>query len=224
MKSYSFSIKSVINYFLELIFPSWCLGCHLKGQILCDNCINKLEPAERPTEESIIAVYDYRDPLVKKIIWELKYYNKRYLGEKLGELLYNSMIDEVSSIKAFSNGSPICVIPVPISSNRKKHRGYNQSELIARNFCFNAPLGTFEIKNNIIYKKVDKIPQAKITNRNERLKNVKGVFGIKNNELIKNKVVIIIDDVTTTGGTILEIMKLLKQSGVRKVLGFTIAH
>ncbi|MEK7106073.1 MAG: phosphoribosyltransferase family protein, partial [Patescibacteria group bacterium] len=64
----------------------------------------------------------------------------------------------------------------------------------------------------------------RITNRNERLKNVKGVFEIKNPEVVKGRTIIIIDDVTTTGGTIKEILKLLKNSGAKKAVGFTVAH
>ena len=82
----------------------------------------------------------------------------------------------------------------------------------------------FELKNHIVFKKIDTLPQAKITNRKRRLENVRGVFDIKNPENIKGKTIIIIDDVTTTGGTILEIMKILKKSGAKKVIGFAVAH
>jgi len=209
---------------MEILFPSRCLGCNVSGKILCLNCINRIQPAERPTEENIMAVYDYRDPIIKRAIWKLKYYNSKYLGEKLGELLFLSFMEEIAEIKMFNEGSTIYVIPVPISKDRKMKRGYNQSEIIAKNFCLFADENIFQIKNNIIFKKENTIPQAKIKNRNDRLQNIKGSFGIKNIESVNGKTFIIIDDVTTTGGTMIEIIKLLKKSGAKKVLGFALAH
>lgn len=224
MEKTTLHIKSWTNTILEMLFPSKCIGCKTKAQILCEECVNKLQIAERPTEENILAVYDYRDPIIKNAIWKLKYHKIPYLGERLGQLLYESLIEEIDQIKMFSLGSPIYVIPVPISKDRKKNRGYNQSEIIARNFCKIAEKNIFQFKNKIVFKKLNTLPQAKLTNRNKRLQNIKGAFEINNKELVKGKTIIIIDDVTTTGGTILEIMKILKKAGAKKVLGFAVAH
>jgi competence protein ComFC len=218
------TIRRGINFFLELLFPSKCIGCHKYGSMLCSLCINKLHQAERETENGILASYDYRDPLIKDAIWKLKYHHSPHLGRRLGELLYDSFLEEIEEIKMFSSGSPIYVVPVPISKNRKDNRGYNQSEIIAKSFCNSAPLNIFQLKNKFIFKKTNTIPQAKLTNRSRRLQNIKGAFEIKNSEEVRGKTIIIIDDVTTTGGTILEIMKLLKKSGAKKVLGLAVAH
>lgn len=217
-------LKNVINLFLEILFPSKCIGCKVSGEILCDSCIDKVPLTDRETEDSIIAVYDYRDPVIKDAIWKLKYHKTPYLGQRLGELLYVELIEEINLLKILCLGSPIYVIPVPISHYKKKGRGYNQSEIIAQNFCNKADKKIFQLKNNIIYKKMDTIPQARLTNRSKRLQNVKNAFGIKNALQIKGKTIIIIDDVTTTGGTILEIMKVLKKFGAKKVVGFAVAH
>lgn len=219
-----FIIKKWIDFILEILFPSSCIGCHKKGVILCENCVNSLEIAKRPTEEKIMALYDYRDPIVKKAIWKLKYYHSPYLGQKLGELLYQSFLEEIYLLQMFCQGSSIYVIPVPISSDKKKIRGYNQSEIIARNFCKSTTSDMLELKTNIIYKKPNTIPQARIENRARRLKNVKDTFYIKNEKQIRGKTIIVIDDVTTTGGTLIEIFKILKKSGAKKVVAFTIAH
>lgn len=224
MEKTNISINSFINFFLEILFPSRCIGCNTKNQELCQNCINKLQTTSGQTENNITALYDYKDPLVKKIIWELKYHNSPRLGKKLGQILYRELLEEISLLQILSSGSPIYIIPVPISKNRKQTRGYNQSEIIARSFCKENNFGDFEIKNNIVFKKINTIPQAKLTNKNKRLKNIKGVFDIKNTEQIKGKTIIIIDDVTTTGGTIMEIIKVLKKNGAKKVVGFAFAH
>lgn len=217
-------MRKIFNLFLEILFPSKCLGCRLRNEILCDSCVDKFLLVERETENNILAVYDYRDDIVKKAIWKLKYYHSPYLGQRLGQLLYKALIEEIIEIQMFSLGLPILVIPVPISHDRKKGRGYNQSEIIAKSFCEASPKNIFELRTNIIFKKTETLPQAKLTNRNKRLKNIKGAFDIKNKEYVVGRTVIIIDDVTTTGGTMLEIMKVLKKHGAKKVVGFAVAH
>lgn len=218
------TIKNVIHEFLEILFPSRCIDCNKSGYILCDNCEYKFKLAERETESNIIALYDYRDEIVKKAIWQLKYHHTPYLGKRLGEFLYRELIEEIESLYNFSLGSPLLVIPVPITHNKKNFRGYNQSEIIAKSFCNKSDKNIFKFSNKIIFKKSNTIPQARLTNRKKRLENIKGSFEIKNQEEVKGKTIIIIDDVTTTGGTILEIMKVLKKSGAKKVVGFAVAH
>lgn len=218
------TFKTIIDFFLETIFPSKCIGCGIYGQDLCIECINKLEENEKQTEANIFALYNYQDSVVKDIIWKLKYHHTKRLGKKMGELLYEGLLEEIELIKAFSLGSPIYLIPVPISKDRKNLRGYNQSEIIAKSFCNKSPKNTFEVKNNIIFKKINTIPQAKLTNRSKRLKNIKGAFEIKNSQLVKGKTIIVIDDVTTTGGTLMEVMGVLRKNGAKKVIGFAVAH
>ena len=191
---------------------------------MCQNCVIKIPKAERETERGIMACFDYRDPLIKKAIWNLKYYHRSHLGQTLGKLLYESFVEDISDMRIYASGQAILVIPVPLSPMRKKTRGYNQAERIARGFCDCGGREVLELKNNIIIKKIDTLPQAKITNRARRLKNIKGVFEIKNKESVKGRTIIVIDDVTTTGGTITEIMNMLKKSGAKKVVGFAVAH
>jgi competence protein ComFC len=223
MKFYLY-IRQIKNSFLDILFPIYCSGCGIKNEILCNNCITKIHIAERETDQNILAMFDYRDPLIKKVIWELKYHHKRYLGEKLGQLLYEFLIEDISEVKIDVPGRSIIVIPVPISNKKTKKRGYNQALAIAKGFCHQAPVGIFELKNKIIIKKIETTPQAQITNRRKRLENVRGIFEIKNKEIIKGRTIIIIDDVTTTGGTIRELIKILKKTGAKRVIGFAVAH
>ena len=223
MKDYYY-IDKIKNFLLSILFPVKCIGCKKKNEILCDFCISKIQKNEKILEKNVTALFNYKDPLIKKIIWELKYHHKRYLGEKLGQLLYEFLIEDIADIKAYTPGRSIFVIPVPISNKKNRIRGYNQSCAIAKGFCNRAGIGIFELKDKIIFKNKETIPQAKITNRKKRLENIRGVFEIKNSEIIKGRTIIVIDDVTTTGGTINEIMKIIKENGAKRVLGFTIAH
>jgi ComF family protein len=217
-------VNKTKNFLLDILFPTKCIGCEIKDEILCNSCVAKIRLAERETDKNIVAMFDYRDPVVKKIIWELKYHHKRYLGEKLGQLLYEFLMEDISDMKVEVSGRSIFVIPVPISNNKTRVRGYNQANTIAKGFCNQAGAGVFELKDNIIFKKVDTLPQARITNRRRRLENVRGVFDIKNSETLKGRTIIVIDDVTTTGGTINEVMKILKKAGAKNIIGFAVAH
>ena len=212
------------NALLDLLFPQSCLGCSVHGHILCDECISSIRQVERETGEEIMALYDYRDNVIRRSIWNLKYYRKRCLGKILGKLLYGSFLEEIADIAVFSGSSPIIVMPVPMSKNRKRNRGYNQAEIIARHFCTASPDEIFKFERKIIYKNKDTARQATITNRSERLKNIKDAFGIKNKDRIKGRTIIVIDDVTTTGATLNEIIKLLKKSGAKRVVGIALAH
>jgi ComF family protein len=218
------TFKSTINLFLEVLFPSKCLGCQIKGEILCSKCLSKIPPAEREIDSQIFAIFDYRDPLIKKVIWSLKYYHYQQLGFKLGKVLYENLLEDVSDIREFSKGQKIIVIPVPVSRKKFRIRGYNQALAIASGFCQSGGKEIFDLKKNIIIKKIETLPQARIKNRNERLKNIRGVFCLKNENKIKNRIIFIIDDVTTTGGTINEIIRIVKKAEAKKVIGLAVAH
>lgn len=217
-------INSIKKIILNLLFPIKCIGCKKDGEILCDMCLTQIQNAGRETEREILAVFDYRNDLIKKAIWELKYHHKKYIGERLGEILYESLIEEISSLRNFSLGEKIIIIPVPVSNKKQQTRGYNQSFSIALGFLKRDNYKNFQIENNLVSRIKDNIPQARLSNRKDRLQNIKGAFEIKDKNTIKNRIVVIIDDVTTTGGTINEIIKLSKEKGAKKVIGFTIAH
>ena len=215
--------KIVGNFILEIFFPINCPGCHKEHVVLCENCLQNVKFTHRQTEENIIAIFDYRDDLIKKIIWHLKYHNQKYLGQKLGQIIYEYTKDEIADLKILSQGKPILVIPVPVSKKRLQERGYNHSELLALGFS-KENSENLEFNKNIVIKNQETEHQAKITNKKIRLKNVRNSFVVNPIANIKGRTVIIIDDVTTTGGTFLEIFRVLKKAGAKKVMGFALAH
>lgn len=212
------------NSIFDIILPIKCFNCGIKNEIFCKNCVEMIKTTEETISENMLAVFDYKDPVIKKAIWLLKYHHKLYLGRKLGQMLYQFLIEDISEIRTMSPGPNIFVIPVPISKKRFSSRGYNQSEIIAKGLCLSCSENILELRNDIIYKNIETIPQAKILNRKMRLKNIKDVFKIKKPEIIKNRTILIIDDVITTGATINEIIRILKKAGAKKVIGIALAH
>lgn len=218
MKILNFSIKTI----LDILFPIKCFRCGNTGSAICNKCLSYIKPAERETEENIIACFDYREKIIKDIIWSMKYNKYSALGFCMGEILYNEMQEHIEELISYNGGSKIYIIPIPSSKNRKKYRGYNQTEYIAKGFVKNN--NNFVIDTNIVIKTKDTIPQARIKNRKKRLDNIKNSFSVLNKDLVKDKIFIIIDDVTTTGATMIEVIKILNKAGAKKVIGFAVAH
>lgn len=111
------------------------------------------------------------------------------------------------------------IISVPVSRKRKKERGYNQSELIAKEISKKLNM---EYAKDVLYKTKNTIAQSKL-NKEEREENAKGVYEIKNLNKITGKKILLIDDIYTTGSTVNECSKILKQANPKKIGIFTIA-
>ena len=116
-------------------------------------------------------------------------------------------------------GSYDIIGAVPIHKKREKDRGYNQSELIAKEIAKNTP--NIEYKN--ILKKLKNNHRQSELKMEERLKNVKNVYDVQNKEIIQNKRIILFDDVYTTGSTVNECSKVLKENGAKEILVLTLA-
>ena len=221
-------MRNVLENILEICFPDHCVGCRTKGTLLCELCIQKTRHPERDLPRNIKAACDYRDPQIKRALHFLKYYKKKRLGTILGAIVYERLLEDIADIRMYTLGSPILLIPVPLSKQRKRVRGYNQALEIARGIDRYATEHTqeslFEINTIAVEKIKDTKQQAKIKNRKERLQNLKNCFHVKNPTQIHNRTIIVIDDITTTGSTLKELITVLTNAGAKKVVGFAVAH
>ncbi len=223
-------LHTISNTILNTLFPIHCLACGKSGTDLCVDCLSDSPYAERETLKWIFSIYDYRHPPLKKALWLLKYKGKKRLAKIFAEILYGKIMEELSDLVVMENFINIILIPVPLSKKRYRERGYNQAELICRELIKINLLrkGTeIQLENNVLIKTKETKHQARIENRTERLKNIIDSFGIKSETqktLIKHKNIILIDDITTTGATLNEARKILKNAGAKKVIAFTIAH
>lgn len=227
-----------LNTILDIIFPTKCASCGEIGSDLCLRCLRDAPGAERESAKWIFPLYDYRHPAIKKSLWLLKYKGKRRLANVFAEIIYEKILEELSDLSVMENFIEPILIPVPLSLKRYRERGFNQAQLICEEIIkIDSALyirhgvymqNKLSLEKNILIKPKDTEHQARIKDRRERLKNIIGSFAIKNPEenlsLIKNRNVILIDDILTTGATLGEARKVLKQAGVRKVIAFTVAH
>jgi len=214
----------ILKTILDIVFPNYCSNCKKRGFDICESCLNQAQISEKEVEQYTYPLYDYRDIIIKKSIWNLKYKNKKNLAKIFAQILYPKILEELADLKAFENFKNPIIIPIPLSKKRLKERGYNQSLLIAQEIQKIDRNKSFILLKNVLLKKKETIHQAHIKNKKERLANLIGTFFVENQELIKNRNIILIDDVVTTGATIKEAKKELKKNGARKVIAFTVAH
>lgn len=223
-------LKYITKIFDTVFLNERCFICKKTGISLCKDCIIDIPKPEHDLPEYIVALYEYRYPIIKKILTDAKYRKNFGALKVFGPYLASVLLDIVVEYTQLTHYTNIFIIPVPISKKRLKKRGFNQAEIIAESIMKNYPNNTlnFKLVNNIIEKIKDRTPQASIHNRHDRLNSPKGTFQIKdlakNSEILRGSLCIVIDDITTTGGTILEIRKTLLLAHAQTVIGLTIAH
>ena len=233
MSAYA-SIVSYMRFFntiLDIVFPPKCISCGNTGHDLCIKCLSESPEAERETAKWIFPLYDYRHPPIKKALWFFKYEGKKRLASIFAEIIYGKILEELSDLSAMENFNNAILIPIPLSPKRYRERGYNQAELICRELIKINDLRhgvNVKLENNVLIKPKETEHQARIENRTERLKNIRGSFAVKNakenRSKIKGRNIILIDDITTTGATLNEARKILKRASARKIIAFTVAH
>ncbi len=220
---------------LSSLFPDRCVGCSSRGGLLCDACRRKLPAAFSHKETFITSAYSYADPRVRRLVKLLKYKNTRHAAEVFGLPLAQLLMEFLGEDALFIGGQKILLVPVPLAKGRRTKRGYNQAELLARAML--KKLAEFDrngrgdgmgerisIDTALLEKIVDTKPQAEISHRIERLKNLGDCFRVAPGREPKGELVILIDDVTTTGATLLAVRQALLRVGFRDVHALTVAH
>jgi len=229
-----------LNTILNIIFPIRCVSCGKEGFDLCIKCLSGSPSVLRENTDWIFSLFDYHHSPIKKSIWLLKYKGKKELANTFAEIMYGRIIEELSELRILKNFCEPILIPIPLSKKRYRERGYNQAELICKklieidnkNILNNSICNTnisainrnFKLEKDVLIKIKETEHQARIKDRKKRLNNLVNSFSIKNQELIKGKNIILIDDITTTGATLNEAKKTLKYFGGKKIIAFTIAH
>lgn len=144
--------------------------------------------------------------MIRTQLLDLKFREKPYVYKTIGKFLEN-MQKSFEILKKYD-----IIIIVPTSNQRKKERGYNQSELIAKEI---SRITGIPIVRNILIKIKDTLPQSSL-NKKQREENAKNVYKIINTKKLHNKKMLVIDDIYTTGSTVNECSKLLIQKGIQK--------
>lgn len=185
---------------------------------ICDCCYELLVPKK----EGVVHNFKYLDrayscfyysPLVQDILGSYKYGNQRYFAHLFAELL----MEKILELKLYQEID--LIIPVPIHKETRIKRGFNQTELLTE--IIGESLNKNTLTDILIKSKYTR-EQASLDSA-DRMENLKDAFNVQNPNKIKDKSILLIDDVITTGSTVEECGKTLKISGCKRVIALSIA-
>ncbi|MCK4386975.1 MAG: ComF family protein [Candidatus Pacebacteria bacterium] len=224
---FSKSARKIWKTFFDLILPADYNRRVLDG-LSAEKFLALAEPARWQSagqeQANTLAIVNYKNRLVKQAVWSLKFKNNRALAELFAAVIYDELKEELADLRLIANFSEPLLTPVPLARRRLNKRGYNQAELIARHLAKLDQNNFFEYRKHILKKIKDTLPQSQIKNKAQRLKNLKGCFTAVAPALIKNRNIILLDDVTTTGATLNEASRALRRAGARQIFCVTLAH
>lgn len=238
-------IKKYIYHLLDMVYPPFCLGCQkrlcsLHKIPVCENCRQNISVINSPLchkcgaplktsnlqkegchfclgkifyFDRALSVCAY-EGIIKTCIHLFKYQNRQKFALFFVQLMQEFIFSH-SNIEEFD-----LIVAVPLHRHKLLERGFNQSEVLAKYLAKN--LGLKLSVNNLRRIKMTK-SQVELS-KEERIKNVAGVFAVKNPLEFKRKAILLIDDIYTTGATLNECARVLKQSGATKVITFTLAR
>lgn len=227
-------------HLLDLLYPKKCVSCKAFGSFICSNCFASISfdveticvvcnkaavdgithpnCQKRYTLNGVLSSVRY-NKVMKKALYAYKYapYVKQ-IEDALIELFYEGMIQK-ELFHDLSQKNTI-LVPIPLHPEKLKSRGYNQAEILAKGL---AQKCAFPVMN-MLYRQKKTQSQFKLS-REERQKNIEDAFGIKTDVVLTpDMTILLVDDIVTTGSTLSEAAKILKQNGVKEVWGVTLAH
>ena len=223
---------------LDFLFPKYCVNCKKIGSYICDNCFSYISFNEnsiclvcnrasfdgkthppcrsRVTIDGAFSALEYKG-IVKKIIYQFKY--KPYLLDLknvLVDFMYESLIQNEFFTKIPKEYAVLT--PIPLHASKLRERGYNHAEILGQ-----------ELGKKLRLPVINPLKRTKKTKsqfglkRDERKENLKSAFAVYLQK-IEHPTVFLVDDILTTGSTLLEAAKALKKAGVKQVWGITLAR
>lgn len=214
-------MKSLGGWFKDLLFPKFCVSCNHEDVWLCDRCAKvTLEKEKLPQEkmslttpnaDKVIALFHFGENNISALIKMLKYNSLSEIGVEFEKI--------IAGVELALPLQDFVIIPVPLHVRRERERGFNQAAILAQVFAkkFDLKVGS-QLQRSIYTKQQATLSAA------ERSVNLREAFIYNHgNEPVPEKV-LLVDDVYTTGATMDECAKVLKQQGVQTVWGLALAH
>lgn len=204
----------MISWLLGLLFPEKCVICgaltQVRDQRICPECLSGLENWESSEKMPVRFLSErvvlwYYEGTVRESLLRFKFRNRPGYAEVYGRLLGQKLAGMTAGAEL--------ITWVPVSARRRKERGYDQAELIAR-----AAAKTLGIPCGRTMNKIKDNPaQSGISDRNARRENVRDVYEVTDPTRIRGKRIILIDDILTTGATAGECARTLLKAGAERV-------
>jgi len=209
--------KKFFVLFLDFLFPREDESL-LLSIITPEHFLSRVSKSDSPQ-----ALFDYKDPLVRALIWHIKYKGDHKVVELGSKLLHDALYEEVAERIQFGGGKKALLIPIPAHKKRIAKRGFNQTTLLLKGLLA-LENKLYELDESVVVRIKETGTQSSMKRRVDRLKATQGVFSLKNKAVLKGRVVIVIDDVLTTGATLAEMQKVLKEGKPGYILTLALAH
>ena len=201
-------MREILQLLIDLIFPP--NPEELKLRTLSSADFIKIAKQSSSKE----ALFSYQDPLVKELIWQIKYKKNKHAIQIAGYAVHKILCERFTE--------PVLLIPIPISQKRRRERGYNQCELIVDEILRVDQENKFLTDYNLLVR-AKHIERQTLKGREERIENTKNIFEARRRDFDDMKIVLI-DDVITTGSTMEEARRTLLLAGYDNVETTAIAH
>lgn len=202
--------------FLDLLFPKKCLECGKEGKYICHDCYSRVSPCGVTPcgmNGSNYSIFRY-EGVIRKAIISLKYKFAYDIAEELVNVC-------VLKLSTFCLLHTTTLVPIPLHQKRKNWRGFNQTEIIGEKL---AKAMNWKYIPDLLIRNKNTLPQVGLKG-SVRRSNLSGVFAVNPNYVLCTKYsVLLFDDVYTTGSTIKEAKKVLKDVGFKNIKSLTIAR
>jgi competence protein ComFC len=209
-----------LNLILDLLFPRVRPSVRV-GALTLNDLLPLIAPrAIRISGIEVEALFPYALPLIRDLMWALKYENSMHAARLCGDALADHLLESVSDHVAYGS-SPLLIIPIPLSKERERERGYNQTERIAAEMATTLhSRGTVAL----LLLRIRNTPVQTKLSRAQRLINMKDAFALSDPKAVAGRHCLLIDDVVTTGSTLAEATKVLRAANAASVQCLTVAY
>lgn len=207
----------VISRVLDLLYPPRCVGCGTGSYWMCPNCLSSCVTTDEPRWVSVespnlpwrLPVYTFavHQGVAREVVHDLKYEGMQVLAAPMASCMHGCLPDDCLGAQV--------TLGVPLHARRKRERGYNQSDLLAR--CLAEAMGLSSASGWV--KRVRATPPQVGLTAQERVENVRGAFAA--DERVRGERVLLVDDVCTTGATMAACAAAVAEAGGTIVAGVT---
>jgi len=208
-------LKNAYEAVLDAVFPLRERTLRTKERTLQD--IPLVPTVHELLHARITTLMEYRDLAAQDLVRSLKYDGSAYAASLAAGLLADYLREELSSARTFST-KKILLVPVPLHHSRARERGFNQIELVLKALPEEFRDGSLAtLSPPTLVRTRATSPQTRLP-RSERLSNVAGAFAVNDEESLRKTHIFLIDDVTTTGATLVNAATPLKRAGAEVTL------
>ncbi|OGG86693.1 hypothetical protein A3B87_02580 [Candidatus Kuenenbacteria bacterium RIFCSPHIGHO2_02_FULL_39_13] len=241
--------RKIYKFFLDILFPIECVGCGQEDLWLCEQCLATIKlkeidscPAckkissfgkthswcrEQTSLDGMIVAASFDNKLLRNTIHKYKYNFIKELATPLSMILINKImeLDKKEDKPNWVNllfSSDLILLPIPLHKRRLRWRDFNQAEMLSKKLA-----GNFYLNHRpyILKRKRYTTAQTELK-REQRFDNIKNAFQVTKEwqDKLKNAKILLVDDVATTGATLNECGRTLKERGAREVWGLVLAR